>query len=149
MCKRRLGLRVQMPVAVPNLHQGPPVLVSPLPQSFKDRLITYRLRVQLSALNPVVNSPRLRPRDVNYPVHKDMGHVHALRTELPRERLAQCAQRKLACRESTEVGGPLHRRGSACQDERRRVGGLLDGLEERREDLLRKEEKAASKSIWC
>ena len=74
-----------------------------------------------------------------------MSDMHALRPELPSQRLRQGAQRELAGREGGAEGGAFHGGGGAGEDEGRGVRhgrGGVGGEEEEGQDMVGEEEGA-------
>lgn len=113
------GLRVQIPVA---LRDG--------------------VRVDLAAGPAAVDVERLGARDVYHAVDDDVRHVHALRGELPGQRLAQGAHRELAGREVAEPRRAPDAGRGARDHQRRRVRSVGDGGEEEGDGALGEVEEA-------
>lgn len=112
---------MQLPVRLGNLSR-----VSGLIMKRDINLGAYRIGADLAILSTSIRRPFLEPRNVDHSVNNGVSDMHALRTKLPRKRLAQSAQGELAGGERAEQRGAPDGSGRACDDERRRMRGVGD-----------------------
>lgn len=106
---------------------------------------TYRIGTNFPILNPTVDLPLLRPRNVDHAVDDHVRDVDTLGTELAGQRLRQGTLCEFAGGEEAEARRAAHRSGRASDDQRRRVGGVgVDGLEEEGQGGLGEVEEASA-----
>jgi hypothetical protein len=132
--KVRLGLRMQPPVVIRNLHIS--LVNSNIPPGQQKGENTHRISTQLGLLGHILQ-PLPRPRNINNPIHNHMRNMHPLGSKLPRQTLTQRPQRPFASRETRHLRITLYTCRCAREDQTRRVfRPLLHALEQQRKECL-------------